>query len=421
MSFEWFVALRFLREGRIQTVLILLGVSVGVGVIIFLSALITGLQASLIDKTLGSQAHIVVQPPDEMPRLIVDGVVAGTDPAALARDPAALGEALTVRLEKPAQRPRSINQWPQVMREVEQVPGVIAVSPLVAGSAFVTRGVASRSVALRGIDPERFIRIIDLSAKMTAGVFRVAGTEAVIGTGLATDLGVRTGDRIRILTADGGNDIFTISGVFDLENQAVNDSWVLVSLKSAQNLLDLSGGISALEARVDRIFSAEIIAQQVARRTGLVADSWMKLNRQLLVGLKSQSSSSIMIQVFVVVAVALGIASVLVVWVVQKNREIGILRAVGTTRGQILRVFLIQGLLLGAAGWVVGVGIGTTLSLFFAGLATNPDGSPTFPVNLSGQLMLGTLVMALGVGLFSAMAPARRAANLDPAEAIHRG
>ena len=421
MSFEWFVALRFLREGRIQTVLILLGVSVGVGVIIFLSALITGLQASLIDKTLGSQAHIVVQPPDEMPRLIVDGVVAGTDPAALARDPAALGEALTVRLEKPAQRPRSINQWPQVMREVEQVPGVIAVSPLVAGSAFVTRGVASRSVALRGIDPERFIRIIDLSAKMTAGVFRVAGTEAVIGTGLATDLGVRTGDRIRILTADGGNDIFTISGVFDLENQAVNDSWVLVSLKSAQNLLDLSGGISALEARVDRIFSAEIIAQQVARRTGLVADSWMKLNRQLLVGLKSQSSSSIMIQVFVVVAVALGIASVLVVWVVQKNREIGILRAVGTTRGQILRVFLIQALLLGAAGWVVGVGIGTTLSLFFAGLATNPDGSPTFPVNLSGQLMLGTLVMALGVGLFSAMAPARRAANLDPAEAIHRG
>ena len=78
-------------------------------------------------------------------------------------------------------------------------------------------------------------------------------------------------------------------------------------------------------------------------------------------------------------------------------------------------------MLLGAAGWVVGVGIGTTLSLFFAGLATNPDGSPTFPVNLSGQLMLGTLVMALGVGLFSAMAPARRAAGLDPAEAIHRG
>lgn len=419
--FEWFVALRFLREGRIQTVLILLGVSVGVGVIIFISALITGLQASLIDKTLGSQAHIVVQRPDELPRLIIDGQVVGTDPAALAREPAQDREALTARLEKPAQRLRSINQWPQVLRDIESVPGVLAVSPLVAGSAFVTRGVATRSVALRGIDPDRFIRIIDLPANMAAGSFRVVGTEAVIGTGLAGELGLRVGDRIRILTADGRNDIFRVSGIFDLQNQAVNDSWVLVSLKSAQNLLDLSGGISALEVRVEQIFSAEAIAQQIARRTGLVADSWMKLNGQLLIGLRSQSNSSAMIQTFVIVAVALGIASVLVVWVVQKNREIGILRAMGTTRGQILRVFLIQGLLLGAAGWLVGVGVGTGLSLFFSRLATNPDGSPTFPVNLSWNLILGTLIMALGVGLFSAMAPARRAANLDPAEAIHRG
>lgn len=421
MSFEWFVALRFLREGRIQTVLILLGVSVGVGVIIFLSALITGLQASLIEKTLGSQAHIVVRPLDEMPRLIADGKVVGTDPDLVAQERPAPDEALSVRLEKPVQRRRSINQWPQVLRDLEALEGVTAVSPLVSGSAFVTRGVAERSVALRGIDPDRFLRIIDVPSRMVAGVFRVEGTETVIGTGLADDLGVRVGDRIRVLTAGGRNDVFVVAGIFDLENQAVNDSWVLVSLKSAQNLLDLAGGISAIEARVDRIFSAETIAQKAARRTGLVADSWMTLNRQLLIGLRSQSSSSYMIQVFVVVAVALGIASVLVVWVVQKNREIGILRAVGTTRGQILRVFLIQGLLLGAAGWVVGAAVGTLLSLGFAQLATNPDGSATFPVALSRSLFLGTLIMALGVGLVSALAPARRAAGLDPAEAIHRG
>jgi lipoprotein-releasing system permease protein len=307
------------------------------------------------------------------------------------------------------------------MGDIARIPGVIAVSPIVSGSAFITRGVATQSIALRGIDPERFTRIIDVPASLVSGAFRVAGTEAVIGNKLAADLGVRVGDKIRIQTVDGRNDVFTISGIFDLQNQDVNERWVLVSLRSAQNLLDLSGGISAIEARVERIFDAETIAQQVAQRTGLVADSWMKLNGQLLVGLKSQNSSSYMIQAFVVVAVALGIASVLVVWVVQKNREIGILRAVGTTRGQILRVFLIQGLLLGASGWVVGVGIGSTLSLIFASMATNPDGSPTFPVNLSWQLFLGALVMALGVGLFSAMAPARRAANLDPAEAIHRG
>lgn len=421
MPFEWFVALRYLREGRIQTVLILLGVSTGVGVIIFLSALITGLQSRLIESTLGSQAHVVVHPPEEMPRVLHDGRVEGVDPAAVARGLAPGDDALAVRLEKPAQRLRSINQWPQVMRDIEQVRGITDVSPLVAGSAFVTRGEATRSVALRGIDPERFRRIIDMPGHMAAGVFRVQGTEAVIGTGLAADLGARVGDRIRVLTADGRSDIFSISGIFDLENKGVNDSWVLVSLKSAQNLLDLAGGISAIEARVDRIFTAEAVSRAVARRTGLVAESWMAINGQLLVGLRSQSSSSTMIQAFVVVAVALGIASVLVVWVVQKNREIGILRAFGTTRRQVLRVFLIQGMLLGAAGWVVGVGIGTILSFIFASLATNPDGTPTFPVNLSWQLFLGTLAMALGVGLLSATAPARRAANLDPAEAIHHG
>ena len=433
MPFEWFVALRFLREGRMQTVLILLGVSVGVGVIIFLSALITGLQVSLIDKTLGSQAHIVVRPPEEMPRILIDGRVAGTDANTAGRSAAAggrdsgsglgdgRGDALSIRVEKPAQRMRSINQWPQVLHEIEQVPGVIAVSPIVAGSAFAARGEATRSVALRGIDPERFVRIIDLPRKMKSGNFRIAGTETVIGAGLANDLGVRVGDKIRIVTAEARSDVFTISGIFDLQNQEVNDRWVLISLKSAQNLLDLSGGISSIEARVSDIFTADKIAQGIARRSGLVAESWMTLNQQLLVGLRSQNSSSYMIQAFVVIAVALGIASVLVVWVVQKNREIGILRAVGTTRRQVLHIFLIQGLLLGAGGWVLGVGIGTVLSIIFASMATNPDGSPTFPVHLSPQLFLGTLVMALAVGHFSAVAPARRAAGLDPAQVIQRG
>ena len=423
MPFEWFVALRFLREGRMQTVLILLGVSVGVGVIIFLSGLISGLQTGLIDKTLGSQAHIVVRPPEEMPRILIDGRVAGTDAGMAGRSGlgGGQGNALSIRIEKPAQRMRSINQWPQVLRDIEQIPGVIAVSPVVTGSAFATRGEATRSIALRGIDPERFVRMIDLPRKMTSGSFRIAGTEAVIGAGLAKDLGVRVGDKIRIVTAEERSDVLTISGIFDLQNEEVNDRWVLVSLKCAQNLLDLSGGISAIEARVREIFTAETIAQGIARRTGLVAESWMTINRQLLVGLRSQNSSSYMIQAFVVVAVALGIASVLVVWVVQKNREIGILRAVGTTRRQVLHIFLIQGLLLGAGGWVLGAGIGTVLSFIFAGMATNPDGSPTFPVNLSPQLFLGTLVMALAVGHFSAVAPARRAAGLDPAQVIQRG
>jgi lipoprotein-releasing system permease protein len=144
----------------------------------------------------------------------------------------------------------------------------------------------------------------------------------------------------------------------------------------------------------------------------------MESNAQLLVGLRSQSSSSYLIQVFVVLAVALGIASVLAVSVIQKRREIGILRATGTRAGRISRIFLIQGGILGMAGAIVGVALGIGLGLFFAGLARNPDGSPIFPVALSAGLYLRTTLIAVGVGVFAAAIPARRAARLDPATAI---
>jgi lipoprotein-releasing system permease protein len=405
MPFEWFVALRYLREGRMQTILILCGVSVGIGVIIFLAALIDGLQVSLIDKTLGYQAHIVVRPPDEMPRV-------------LPGDPSS---ASSVLIEKPAQRLRSISQWPQILQTVERIPGIAAVCPTVTGAGFANRGTASKSIALRGVDPERFDRIVHLSGAMVGGRYRISGTEALIGITLAHDLGVNVGDKIRLLTADGRDGIFSISGIFDLNNQDVNERWVVVSLHAAQTLLNLSGGISGLEVKVDRVFQAEILARQIAERTGLTAESWMALNAQLLTGLRSQNSSRYLIQTFFIIAVALGIASVLVVWVVQKNREIGILRALGTSRRKIMRIFLIQGGLLGVGGWGLGSILGTALSLFFAGLARNPDGTPRFPVELSLRLFAGTAILAALTGLVAAVAPARRAAGLDPATTIHRG
>jgi len=405
LPFAWFVALRYLREGRMQTFLILCGVAVGVGVIIFLAALIDGLQRSLVEQTLGYQAHVVVRRPDEAPRLLATPADA----------------AFAVRVEQPAQRLRSIDQWRQVMAQLEALPGVTAVSPTVAGSAFARRGEANRAIALRGIEPERFNRIVDVAGRMVSGRWYVAGGNAVIGTELARDLGVTAGDQIRVETAEGRDETFTVSGVFDLDNKEINQRWVLVSLREGQTLLDLSGGVSTLEAKVASIFAADRIAARAAAATGLVAESWMTLNRQLLIGLRSQNSSRYMIQTFVVVAVALGIASVLVVWVVQKNREIGILRAMGTTRRQIRRIFLIQGGLLGFGGWVAGSLFGSALSLFFAGLARNPDGTATFPVALEPRLFLGTLALAVAVGLLSAVAPARRAAGLDPAQAIHHG
>ena len=188
MPFEVFVALRFLKEGHTQTHLILSGIGVGVGVIVFLSALISGLQDSLIERTLGTQAHVVVRAPEDAVRPI-------TTPAA--------GLAVASRLEKPAQRLRSIVGWPQTLDLLRGLPRVRAAAPTVAGAAFAIRGLANRSVALRGVEPSSYRRIIDMAPRMTAGEFRVDGTNAVLGVELASDLGVSVGDKVRLETPDG--------------------------------------------------------------------------------------------------------------------------------------------------------------------------------------------------------------------------
>lgn len=406
MPFEWMVALRYLREGRAQSLLILAGVAVGVGVIVFLSALISGLQTNLINRTLGTQAHIVLRRADEMPRPLLDreGPVR-----------------LTARVERPAQRLRSILQWQRILDAVERQPGVVALTPTVSGSAFARQGTANRAVQIRGIDPSGFLRIIDVSSKIVAGRFGVDASDAVIGTELASDLGLAVGDKIRLGAADDRADVFTVRGIFEIGNKDANERWVFVSLRSAQTLLDLVGGVSTIEVKVADIFSAEAVAGRLSALTGLEADSWMKTNTQLLVGLRSQSASSYMIQTFVIIAVALGIASVLVVSVVQKSREIGILKAMGTPTRRIIRVFLIEGAIVGLAGSVLGVALGAGLALFFAGLSTNPDGSPIFPVDLNLALFLRASIIATFTGILAAAAPAHRAARLDPVEVIRYG
>jgi lipoprotein-releasing system permease protein len=334
---------------------------------------------------------------------------------------AAESPGLSSSVQRPAQRLRSILQWQQVLASIERMPGITAVSPGVSGAAFARQGTASRAILLRGVVPASFNRIIDIAARIVDGRFQVTGSDAVVGTELARELGIAVGDKLRVSAPDGRTEVFTVRGLFDVGNKDANERWVFVPLRPAQTLLDLSGGISNIEVRVADIFQAEAIAQQLTARTGLEADSWMKLNTQLLVGLRSQSSSSYMIQAFVVVAVALGIASVLVVSVVQKSREVGILKAMGTPTRRIIRVFLIEGALVGLAGSVLGVALGAGIALFFASLATNPDGSPTFPVDLNLALFVRASVIATLTGIFAAAAPAHRAARLDPVQVIRYG
>jgi lipoprotein-releasing system permease protein len=381
-------------------------VSVGVSVVVFLSALINGLQSSLIDSTLGSQPHITLRVPREAPRPLVE-------PSA--------GRAVARVIQPASQRLRSIDQWPVVMADAERVTGVTAASATVSGSGVATRADARLPIVIRGVDPERFLAIIDLRPRMTQGRFDLSGGDVSIGSTLASDLGIGVGDKLRVASTEGLDDVVRVSGIFELGNEAIDKTWVVTSLRHAQSLFALPGGATTIELKVANVFAADSIADQIHARTGFTADSWMMLNAELLSGLSAQSSSKTMIQFFVVVTVALGIASVLIVSVVQKSREIGILRAVGTPPRRILAVFLIQGGVLGLVGSFVGSALGVAFARIFETMTSNPDGLPRFPVQVDLTLLVSATVLATGVGLLAAVIPARRAARLDPATAIRGG
>jgi len=239
------------------------------------------------------------------------------------------------------------------------------------------------------------------------------GTDAVIGVDLADDLGLGLGSKLRVQAAGGRTELFTVVGVFDLGNREVNQRWVIAPLRAGQTLLDQVGAVSAIEIRLPDPFDANEAAASLAGRTGLEAESWMQTNAELLTALRSQSSSSVLIQVFVVLAVTIGIVSVF-----QKRRQIGILRAMGTSRARIAWIFIFQGGLLGMAGSVFGLGLGAGMSTLFRSVAVGPDGNPLFPIVLDTPLMVTASLIAVGTGLVAAALPALRAARLDPAEAI---
>lgn len=397
MWIEWTIATRFLREGRVQSTLILVGIAVGVAVIVFLTALITGLQSNIINRTLGTQAHIKVQPTEEFNRVL----------------PPPPGSAQLLLESKRAQRLRSINNWQQVRDVLDALPRVTAVSPLISGPAFARRGEALQSVALVGIDPPRYLRIIPVQDDIVAGSFRVGAGNAVIGRQLAKDLGMRVGDKLRLDGGQGRDSVVNVAGIFELGVRELDARYVYLDMKQAQSLLDLPGAATVIDVTVDDIFAAQAVAERIARLTGLKAESWMETNGQLMNALRSQSLSTRMISVFVALSVALGIASVLSVSVVQRTREIGILRAMGTTRRQMLGVFLVQGAVFGLAGSLLGGAAGYGLVAAF-----NTFGPKLFYIPVDPRLPFAAAALATLTGVLSAAVPARRAAALDPVEAI---
>ena len=272
LPFEWITAVRFLREGRSQTLFIISGIAIGVGVIVFMSALLAGLEANFIKRVLTSQPQIQLLAPDQVAR-------------ALRQAP---GDVEDATVQRPTQRVISIDQWPKIRSKMLAMPEVTAVSPTILGSVLAIRGDASRAVTMSGIEPDSYFKIVKVPDYIVAGEPRLSSEDIIIGIELARDLGATVGDKLNVQAASGANRVLTITGLVDLGSKGVNQRVAYVALRSAQSLLGMVGGVTTIDLTVADIYAAETIAQRIEAANAVKADSWIKTNAQFFTAVRAQ-------------------------------------------------------------------------------------------------------------------------------------
>lgn len=378
------IALRFLKSNKTQTVVIILGIGVGVAVQIFIGSLILGLQTSLIDKTIGNSSQITV--------------TAAKDNELIQYDPG-------------------------LIKKIESADSRIQqASPVLDQPAFLETE-TSQSVIVRGFQIDRADGIYQFTEYLTAGNLPKDKGEFLVGSILQEKNGLSVGDTITLVTTDRRTVTGTISGFFDLKVAAVNSSWCVTTLETAQTLFETGDKISSIEMQVTRgdVFDADLIADAVTSKINddnLAVLNWKTQNEQLLSGLQGQSISSLMIQVFVMLSVLLGIASVLAITVMQKSRQIGILKAMGIKNRTASLIFLTEGFILGIFGATTGVLFGVGLSVAFTKFALNADGTPVVPLSFDPNFIALSACVAVLACVLASLIPARKSSKLDPIDII---
>ena len=377
MKFAFSVAKRFLGYNKGQTLMIMIGIAIGVSVQIFIGLLISGLQDSLIDKTVGSTPHITITQQD------------------------------------------SLSFYDFEIKNDE----FTAVAFQAEGPAFALSENDDASILLRGLS-EDGDKLYKLSEKLVEGQMPSKKNDVIIGLGLKEKLNTKLNDTLTLRTVANQTVDVKVVGIVDLKVESINNSWVLSTLPTAQSLFEIDDEITSIAIQVKDVFAADTLAEEIKSNlpvTDLKVINWKEQNEDLLSGLNGQSISSIMIQVFVLVSVVLGIASVLAITVLQKSKQIGILKAMGIPDNSASLIFLFQGLILGVYGAILGVLFGLGLILAFTTFARNPDGSALIPINFDITFILFSGSVAVLSALIASFIPAARSKKLSPIEVIRNG
>ena len=403
-SFEWFVSLRYLRAKRKQkfisliTVISILGVAVGVLALIVVLSVYTGFTEGLRDQIIGVNSHALVQ---------------------------RFGS--------------NINDSEGVSAKVQAVAGVEATTPYIYGQALISSANQSSGIVLRGIEPASAMRVINIGQKMQAGSLsdldkplEVPGI--VLGRDMARQLQVGVGAKVRLISPNGPLSPMgvlpkirtcVVVGIFETGMFEYDSTMGYINLETARSLTDLRQGVHGIEIRVTNIDQADRIATavQAALGQGYSVRDWMQLNRNLFAGLKLEKIGLFIALDLIILVAALNIISALIMVVMEKTRDIAILKSMGATTKAIMRIFFYQGMVIGLAGTVLGVGGGLGLCALLKRykiieLPPNVYPMSTMPIKVVPADVSVIAVSAILITLLATLYPSWKASRVRPAEAL---
>lgn len=380
MKLAFQIAWRFLTSAKRQTLIIILGISVGVSVQVFIGSLISGLQDNLIDTAIGSSSHITVV--DDENGVINDY----QDTITLLNNQSDLFTVVT---------------------PVYDLPGILE------------KGTEKTEILYRGLEFDSANGIYKFDERLTEGSLPDAMNEIALGIKIKEELDLNVNDTI-VIEIFGNFETLTVVGFFDIGVAQLNRSWGVGTISTLQTIAGETGA-TRIESQLSEAFEAETLALEldtVLLSSGLKTQNWMVENESLLSGLQGQSISSLMIQIFVIISVVLGISSTLAITVMQKSRQIGIMKAMGITNRDASLVFLSEGFFLGIFGAIGGVLFGLGLSYAFTTFALNADGTPVVPLSIDPGFIALSGGIALVACLVASLTPAIKSSKLTVIEVI---
>lgn len=402
MSFELFLARRYLTARRKQafisviTSVSILGVTIGVMALVIALSLITGFQEDVQDKILGATSHLMISDLS--------------------------GEGL--------------KDYQELAAEIKKIPEVESVTPVIYNTVLIVGPARNAGALLKGLNFKEEAEVSSWLQNLPAGKLPEFSNqyEIVLGKSLAASLGVSVGDLVNVLIPAGRltpvgllprTRNFIVSGIFDSGLYEFDSSTALISLELAQKIFNLPARVSYLQVRIDNIFQADKVAEKIylISNPGIYVTTWMELNRSLFSALKLEKTLLFLTITLIVVVAALNIIASLVLMVMEKTRDIGVLMAMGATARNIKRIFFLQGAIIG----VVGTSLGLSLGLVWCWLA-NTFKLIRLPVDIyqisyvpfhARPLDLVLIVLVtLSITFISTLFPSRRAAKIDPVQAL---